>query len=115
RLARAVAEQLANHRHDPVVEVVLPLLARLPDVHDAEDARILVEAGVVDDEPLRRLLVHELVVDRVVVRRRAVGALDRELGDEGVGHRSLLQWVKGSYALRGAVVNSPARGRASTS
>jgi hypothetical protein len=82
-----VSGVVADGVHDVVVVIGLPLFFGLPDVRDAEHSGVFVESGVVDEEPFGRcLVVGQLLVHSVVVRRGSVIALDRELRDETDGH-----------------------------
>lgn len=50
RCPHVFAHDLAHGRHHLVVKVSLALRLCVPDVHDPEDAGLLVESGVVQDE-----------------------------------------------------------------
>src|SRR6266404_3645431 len=81
-------EQLLDDRAELVTIESLPLLARLPDVEDPEDARILVEPCRVDNSAVRHLAAKlQLLGDGVVIRGAPIVSLDLELLDERNGHR----------------------------
>ena len=75
------ADELGDDRAESAVVEALRSIAVLPDVEDAEHARIVVEPGAVGDEPVDEP-VTDLLGDAVVVRGARVAVDDRELLDE---------------------------------
>ena len=101
--------------HHVLVKVRLALFPRLPDVDDAKDPVLVIEPCEMDQKPLRcGLILRQTLVHRVVVRRATIA--DRELLDEGDGHRLLLvecdRWYSRAGSLPGATPLPETKGRA---
>jgi hypothetical protein len=83
------SHKFVDDRHEVLIDEPLTLLSRLPDIENAEDAGIVVEARGVDEQSIWTEITQSSG-DGVIVARAAISWVDVDLLDEGHWHDVLL-------------------------